>query len=124
LFGSLILIKSPWPGPHIHISTSLAVTLPVAVIIFILVRAAVLAMRQKTVTGPEGLAGALGVARTDLALAGKVLVHGELWDARAAHTVSAGESVRVRSVDGFTLVVERCAESKETDGKVEPKGAL
>lgn len=107
IFGSLILIKTPWPGAHIHISTSLSVTLPVALICIILVRAAVLAMRQKTVTGPEGLVDALGVARTDLAPSGKVMVHGELWDARAAtQHLPAGQSVRVRSVDGFTLVVE------------------
>lgn len=111
LFGSLILIRSPWPGPHIHISTSLAVTLPVAVIVFFLVRAAVLALRQKTVTGPEGLVGETAVARTDLAPAGKVLVHGELWDARAASPVRAGESVRVEAVEGFTLVVGRAGES-------------
>ncbi|MDE3179968.1 MAG: nodulation protein NfeD [Acidobacteriota bacterium] len=110
LFGSLILIKTPWPGAHIHISTSLSVTLPVAVIVILLVRATVLAMRQKTVTGPEGLVDALGVARTDLAPAGKVMVHGEIWDARAAEPLAAGQSVRVRSVDGFTLLVERSVE--------------
>lgn len=112
IFGSLILIKTPWPGAHIHISTSLSVTLPVAFITILLVRAAVLALRQKTVTGPEGLVDALGIARTDLAPSGKVLVHGELWDARAPHHLPAGHSVRVRSVDGFTLVVEPSTEKK------------
>lgn len=112
IFGSLILIKTPWPGAHIHISTSLSVTLPVAFICILLVRATILAMRQKTVTGPEGLVDALGIARTDLAPSGKVLVHGELWDARAAQHLPAGHSVRVRSVDGFTLVVEPSAEKK------------
>ena len=108
LFGSLILIKTPWPGAHIHVSTSLAVTLPLAVIVVILLRAAFISMRKKAVTGAEGMLDAVGVARTDLAPIGKVLVHGELWDARAVDNVPAGETVRVRSVDGFTLVVERC----------------
>ena len=112
LFGSLILIKTPWPGAHIHLSTSLGVTLPLALIIILLVRAAIVAMRQKTVTGSEGMLDALGVARTDLAPTGKVLVHGELWDARSNEPVPAGEPVRVRSVEGFTLLVERCAEQK------------
>lgn len=111
LFGSLVLVRTAWPGPHIHISTSLAVTLPVAVIIFFLVRAAVIALRQKTVTGPEGLVGETALARTDIAPAGKVLVHGELWDARAASPVRAGETVRVEAVEGFTLVVDRRGES-------------
>ncbi|MGH9406211.1 MAG: NfeD family protein [Terriglobia bacterium] len=112
LFGSLILIKTPWPGAHIHLSTSLGVTLPLAVIVVILLRAAFLSMRQKAVTGSEGMLDAVGVARTDLAPAGKVLVHGELWDARSIETVPAGEPVRVRSIEGFTLLVERCAEPK------------
>ncbi|MGH9397566.1 MAG: NfeD family protein [Terriglobia bacterium] len=112
LFGSLILIKTPWPGAHIHLSTSVSVTLPLALITILLVRATILAMRQKTVTGPEGLVDAVGVARTDLAPAGKVLVHGEIWDARSAEHLAAGQPVRVRSVDGFTLMVERSPEKK------------
>lgn len=112
IFGSLILIKSPWPGAHIHLSTSVSVVLPVAVITILLLRAVIVAMRQKTVTGPEGLVDAVGVARTDLAPAGKVLVHGEIWDAQSAERLAAGQPVRVRSVEGFTLVVERSPEKK------------
>ncbi|MGH9451015.1 MAG: NfeD family protein [Terriglobia bacterium] len=112
LFGSLILIKTPWPGAHIHLSTSVSVTLPLALITIYLVRATILAMRQKTVTGPEGLVDELGVARTDLAPAGKVMVHGEIWDARSAERLAAGQHVRVRSVEGFTLVVEPSPEKK------------
>jgi membrane-bound serine protease (ClpP class) len=106
LFGSLILIKSPWPGAHIHLGVSLSVTLPLAVITIVLLRAAILAKRQKAVTGAEGLLYAVGVARTDLLPAGKIVVHGEIWDARAKDKVPAGRPVRVCAVDGLTLVVE------------------
>ncbi|MGH9455233.1 MAG: NfeD family protein, partial [Terriglobia bacterium] len=104
--GSLILIDSPWPGAQIHLSTSLSVALPVAVICVILLRAVVVANRQKVVTGGEGLINSTGVARTDLAPLGKVLVHGEIWEARAAASVRAGERIRVRQMDGLTLLVE------------------
>ena len=104
--GSLILIDSPWPGAQIHLSTSLSVALPVAVICVILLRAVVVANRQKAVTGGEGLIDSTGVARTDLAPLGKVLVHGEIWDARAAASVRAGERIRVRRMDGLMLIVE------------------
>jgi membrane-bound serine protease (ClpP class) len=106
LFGSLILIKSPWPGAHIHLAVSLSVTLPLAAITIVLVRAAILAKRQKAVTGAEGLVHAVGVARTDLLPAGKIVVHGEIWDARANDKVLAGNPVRVCGVEGLTLVVE------------------
>jgi membrane-bound serine protease (ClpP class) len=104
--GSLILIDSPWPGAQIHLSTSLGVALPVAVICVLLFRAAVMAGRQKVVTGAEGLIQSAGVARTDLTPFGKVMVHGEIWDAKATATVRAGERVRVRQVEGLTLVVD------------------
>jgi membrane-bound serine protease (ClpP class) len=111
LFGSLILIKSPWPGAHIHLGVSLSVTLPLAVITIVLLRAAILANRQKAVTGAEGLLYAVGVARTDLLPAGKIVIHGEIWDARAKDKIPAGRPVRVCAVEGLTLVVEPLRES-------------
>ena len=39
--------------------------------------------------------------------AGQVKVDGEIWDARAAAAVRAGDSVRVTAVDGLTLEVEK-----------------
>lgn len=110
--GALILIQSPLPGAQIRFGTALSVTLPVAVISVILVRFAVLAHRRKAITGQEGMMGELGVARTDLAPEGKVLVHGEIWDARSALPVASGGRVRVRAVEGLKLVVEPEPESK------------
>jgi membrane-bound serine protease (ClpP class) len=54
----------------------------------------------------------IGVARTDLQPQGKVLVRGELWDARARVNVPAGARVRVTLVDGLTLEVEPISESR------------
>lgn len=113
LFGSLILIRTPWPGAHIHLSTSLSVTLPVAFITLLLFRAAFLAIRQKAVTGAEGMLDSIGIARTDLAPAGKILVHGELWNARATEEIPAGKPVRVRAVEGLILVVEPDPDSEK-----------
>ncbi len=106
LFGSLVLIKTPWPGARIHFGVALSVTLPVGIITIILVRAVLMAARQKAVTGAEGLLYAAGVARTDLSPKGKVLVHGEIWDARAKNPIPAGGRVRVSKVEGLTLEVE------------------
>jgi membrane-bound serine protease (ClpP class) len=54
----------------------------------------------------------LGVAQTDLAPTGTVLVRGEIWQAHATTTVPKGSRVRVRRVDGLTLEVEPVAESR------------
>jgi membrane-bound serine protease (ClpP class) len=106
VFGSMILINSPWPGARIHLSTTLAVIVPLAVITIILMRFAWRATKNKAVTGAEGLVNSIGVARTDLDPDGKVFVHGELWDARADEHIPPGGSVRVRKVEGLTLLVE------------------
>jgi len=55
------------------------------------------------------MVGAVGLAETDLqplGLSGKVFVHGELWEARARQPIAKGTRVRVREVEGLTLVVE------------------
>jgi membrane protein implicated in regulation of membrane protease activity len=38
---------------------------------------------------------------------GKVLVHGEYWDAEGPSGLAAGETVRVAQVDGVRVRVER-----------------
>jgi membrane-bound serine protease (ClpP class) len=83
-----------------------------AAITILLVRAALAAKRKKAVTGEAGMIDSIGVARTDLQPQGKVMVHGELWDARAKVNVPAGARVRVTLVDGLTLEVEPMAESR------------
>lgn len=104
--GSLILIDSPFPGAGIRLSTSLSVTLPLAVIMVFLLRVALAARRQKVVTGDAGMIDSVGTAQTDLEPRGKIFVHGEIWEARASGKILKGERVRVRAVDGLTLVVE------------------
>ncbi|HEX5413985.1 MAG TPA: nodulation protein NfeD [Terriglobia bacterium] len=112
VFGSMILINSPWPGTRIYLTTTLGVVLPLAAITIVLTRFAWKAMRSKAVTGEEGLVNSIGVVRADLNPKGKVLVHGELWDARAEQHIPPGGRVRVRKVEGLTLYVEPAEESR------------
>ncbi len=112
VLGALILVKSPWPEARIRLLTALSVAIPLGVITIVLMRYAIAAKLRKAVTGEEGMTGALGVAQTDLAPEGRILVHGELWAARAAQKIPKGTRVRVREVEGLTLVVEPIAESR------------
>ncbi len=106
IIGAMILVNSPWPSARISFATALSVTLPVAVITVILLRVAVAAQRRKAVTGDAGMVDSIGVAETDLAPEGKVLVRGEIWSARADGSISKGTRVRVKEVQGLTLLVE------------------
>ena len=104
--GGLLLVDGPIPELRVKMWTALGVSIPLGVITIFLMALALKARRNKVVTGTQGLIGEIGVAQTALAPSGKVFVHGELWDARAAGEVRAGESVRVRRIDGLELEVE------------------
>ena len=106
VLGSLLLVDAPIPEMRVKLATALAVSIPLGVITVFLMTIAFRARRNKVVTGIEGLIGEVAVVQTALAPAGKVSVHGELWDAVSSANVPAGEKVRVRKVDGLELSVE------------------
>lgn len=111
VLGALILVDSPWPAARIRLSTALGVTIPLAAIMVILLRLVLAARRKKAVTGETALIDSVGVAQTDVHQEGKILVQGELWDARANVRIPKGARVRVREVHGLRLVVEPDEES-------------
>jgi len=106
VLGALLLVDAPIPEMRIKLATALAVTLPFALITVILATLVFRAHQNKVTTGEQGLIGEVGVARTELAPAGKVFVHGELWDASSRAPVATGDYVVVRQVDGLRLEVE------------------
>ena len=65
--------------------------------------------RGKIKMGPETLVGAVAEVVTRCDPLGRVRVQGELWSARCEEGAEPGERVRVRALDGLTLVVERAA---------------
>jgi membrane-bound serine protease (ClpP class) len=110
--GGLLLVDGPIPEMRVRFVTAVAVAVPLGIITAFLMGIAVRARRNKIVTGEEGLIGEVGVAETMLAPAGKVFVHGELWDAVSTVPIPAGERVVVSRVDGLTLRVEPVAAAK------------
>jgi membrane-bound serine protease (ClpP class) len=109
VIGGLMLVDAPIPEMRVRLVTALAVSIPLGIITAFLMSIAVRARRNKITTGEQGLVGEVGVARTAVAPAGKVFVHGELWDAVSPVSIPAGERVVVRQVDGLTLQVEPVA---------------
>jgi membrane-bound serine protease (ClpP class) len=72
--------------------------------------------QERVMTGWEELVGDVGVVRQALAPAGEVFIQGALWRAQVeegAEPVEAGQRVRVREVEGLTLVVEPAPEARE-----------
>jgi membrane-bound serine protease (ClpP class) len=94
-----MLFDAPIPDMRV----SLGVILPTAVVIagatvFLLGRV-IKAHRAQVMTGTDGLVGEIGRALSDIAPNGKVLVHGEYWDARSTSgRIERGSAVRVEAV--------------------------
>ena len=104
--GGLMLVQGPIPQLRVRLSTTLAVTFPIAIITVLLVRLVYISYRRKSVTGEEGMLGEAGVAKTDILNDGKVLVHGEYWNASSMQRIPAGARVRVVRVEGLKVEVE------------------
>ena len=60
-------------------------------------------------TGVEGLVGLTGMVEVSQGKRGTVFVRGERWDAEFLGAADVGDEVRVVSVKGLKLVVERIA---------------
>ncbi|MCS7025689.1 MAG: nodulation protein NfeD [Bryobacteraceae bacterium] len=102
--GAILLVDGP-PELRIRTTTALAVSIPFALITLLLVS---LVIRSQAAP-PWNFVQETGVAFTDLTPEGKVLLHGEYWDAISRTPVSKGQSVRVLAIEGLRLHVEPLA---------------
>ena len=107
LFGMLILFPRDVPAFHVPLSFVLPLAIAVGGVMSFFVVLVARAQRTPVATGTQGMVGEEGRAATAVASEGKVYVHGELWDARSASPVAAGEPVRVLAVEGARVVVEK-----------------
>ena len=116
VLGSLLLTE--YQASIVHISLILILTIAALTAAFFTfaVGAGIRAQRRKVRTGPEALIDAVGVARSDLAPRGTVLLQGALWTADAADgVIPAGEPVRVVRIHGLHLDVRRAQEARRKE---------
>jgi membrane-bound serine protease (ClpP class) len=105
ILGAVLLIDGP-PELRIRYSTAISVAIPFALITMFLVSIVIRARKGKVLTGVTGMIGEIGIASTQLAPEGQVLVRGEYWTAVADAAISAGTRVRVKAVEALKLRVE------------------
>ena len=105
------MTRNTVPGVDVGLGGIVPVALGLAAIFLFLGRLALAAQRRRPVSGSEGMPGELGRARDPLepGVPGYIDVHGEMWRAVSPEPVAAGQRVRIRAIDGLTLVVEPAA---------------
>lgn len=120
IFGSLMLMDSPVPELRLGLTLVLPVSLGLSAIVLFLVRLAVQSQRRRAVTGDAGMIGETGQALTAIAPggAGRVSVHGEIWNATAEEPIAEGDEVAVTAVRGLKLTVRRAGPGGATQGGV------
>jgi membrane-bound serine protease (ClpP class) len=108
IFGAIFLIRSPLTAGGVSIGTAVAVTLPFAAISVFLMRLVLRSRKWKQASGAEEMLGEQGIATSGLqsGVEGMIRIHGEMWRAIAQENVAAGETVRVRKLEGLKLYVE------------------
>lgn len=109
VLGAVMLIESPpIPEMRVDISLALAVAIPFALVTVLLLRLVLRSRQWRPATGQEGLLGAVGEVRQEIADGGKglVMVGGELWRATADGKIGVSEQVRVVGMEGLLLRVE------------------
>ncbi len=105
--GSLILANST-ADPVSRIPITIVITMSVLLAAFFLfiVSSVIRSRLRRTITGKEGIIGAVGTVRRALEPEGMIFVDGELWRASSpVSPVAVGTRVRVVAIDGLHLTV-------------------
>ena len=105
--GATMLIDAPIPEMKVTFQVIATIITLVAITMAGLVYLVISLHRKNPVTGIQGLLQEIGTAQTDIDPEGQIFIRGEIWRAVSPEPISKGDRVRVRSVDGLTLHVEK-----------------
>ena len=107
VLGSLMLFDAPIPDMRVSLGVVLPTAIVLAGVTAFLLNRVLRAHRAQPMTGEEGLVGEVGTALSEINPTGKVLVHGEYWDARStAVPIASGARVRVVAIGSKRIDVE------------------
>lgn len=113
LLGSMMLIRSESALEFLELSWSVIISVVALTLVFFtfVIGFGVRTLRQKPVTGVEGMVGEIGETIGAISSDGRIRIHGEIWNARTSgDRIPSGTRVRVIRVENLTLIVERAPE--------------
>ena len=96
--GSVMLFDSSESAMRVSWSVIVPTVLAISAFFIFVLGLVIRAWMHKPRTGQQGLVGEVGVAMTDIDPTGKVLVHGEYWNAKSEIRILKGETVTVMKV--------------------------
>lgn len=106
IFGSIMMFDSGVPGFGISrvFVTSFAVVM--GGLVFLLASFAIKLQRRGAVSGTGSIIGGEGTAMESFTGDGRIWLEGESWAAVSSVPIEKDQHVRVRAIDGLTLLVE------------------
>ncbi len=106
--GSLMLIEPDSPYGELPKDIIFSVVLFSAAFFIVVGKLGLKAQRRRKLTGAEGMIGEEGEAIEDFIKGkGKVMIHGEIWNAQSKDDIKKGDPIKVREVKGLKLIVEK-----------------
>jgi membrane-bound serine protease (ClpP class) len=104
--GSIILFDKGGAGYAVSLPLILSLSVISAGFFLFVVGAAVKARNRPVVSGQEEMLHSTGEVIESFTGAGRIRVHGEIWQAKSAVPLERGDRVRVVGVDGLVLKVQ------------------
>lgn len=104
--GSIMLMDTETPGYQIAIPLIVGLTVVSALFTFVILALLLKTRRKPVTTGIEVLLGQNATVVSGFPGDGRVLVDGEIWQAKCDQPLEKGQSVTVKSISGLYLDVE------------------
>jgi membrane-bound serine protease (ClpP class) len=108
--GSVMLMDTDLPGFGISWQVVGGVALGAGLLLMLMIAMLARSPRRAVATGQEEMVGSLGQVLDWRDGAGRIRVHGEIWQARGPAALAPGRYVRITAIQGLTLAVEADSE--------------
>lgn len=123
VLGSMMLFDSPIPDLRVSLGVILPAAFLVATVVIFLLTRVIKTHRKSPITGVEGLVGEKGRVIRTLDPQGKLMIHGEYWDAfTRGRTLEKGAQVRVVEIEDSMLIVESLEQDHRVQSIENPEG--
>ena len=106
IFGAIMMFDSGIPGYGVSKMFVISFGIILGVLLFLMVSFILKLRRRGAVSGEASIIGGTGRAMQAFTGKGKIWLEGESWAAVSSIPIEKDQQVKVRAIDGLTLLVE------------------